>query len=137
MTTMTLPLESLVLSICVKGEDRPLPPDGLGTALYMDFKRLSAATLRQIAPDETVSWLFCEEYDVHDVATLLTAAEFRGRYTALAPRLPAARAVTREIRSHFPELDFRLCCPAELSERAATYHSRISAPSATAALAPA
>jgi hypothetical protein len=121
MTSINLPLEPLILSICSEGEPGPVLND-TGDDLALDYARLDADLLHQIAPDHVVSWLFCPAYDVYDIAQMLSTARFGGTYTAAAPDLPNTSVVTREIRACFPALDFRLFSPAELSGRAARYH---------------
>ncbi len=121
MAIIQLPLEPLVLSIGFDQEPGP-ELDVAPTTLDLEHSRLSPETLCQIAPDHVVSWLFCARYDAYDVAHLLTKAQFRGTYHAVAAHLPKKALVTREIRACFPGLDFRLVCPAVLSRRAAVYH---------------
>ena len=120
MAIIKLPLEPMVLSIGIGGE--PGPGIAVGrNPLNLDFNRLTPETLRQIAPDHVTSWLFCSHYDAYDVAQRLSASSYRGTYHAVAGKLPKKSLVTREIRTCFPDLDFRLVCPAELSTRAARY----------------
>ena len=121
MATLMLPLESLILSIGIEGETGPRVNEE-GTLLDLEFSKLTAGTLRQIAPDRVVGWLFCANYDVYDIAHMLTGAGFRGRLQAVAADLPNRSAIAREIRANFPRLDFELVCPADLSVRAADYH---------------
>ena len=97
---------------------------------------LDADRLRQIEPDQVLSWLYCSVYDVYDVAQLLVTAGFRGVYKALARDLPNPGAVKREIRRAFPGLAFELVCPAELSQGARDYHAFVAGAGAARALAP-
>lgn len=124
MANIKLPLEPLVLSIGI-GEE-PGPGIAIGrNSLNLDFDRLTPETLHQIAPDHVTSWLFCARYDAYDVARHLTDARYSGTYHAVAPRLPKKSLVAREIKTCFPDLDFQLVSPAELSIRAARYFSFI------------
>ena len=125
MRTLALPLEPLVLSIGNNDENGPLPDSGK-TPVFLDFESFDAAMLRKLEPEHVISWLFCEHFDACDVARVLAAAGFAGRFSAHGPRLPNARAVAREIRSCFPTLAFELVCPAEQSRGARRYHSFLS-----------
>lgn len=126
MNDIKLPLDPLVLSIGVEQEPGPVPGDK-HTLLEMEFDALSADVIRRMAPDKVICWLFCARYDVHDVADMLQAAGYRGQFLAVAAHLPRKGMITREIRSRFPGLDFRLICPSRLSGRAEAYHGMIAA----------
>lgn len=125
MTTIKLPLDPLVLSIGAGRENGPDPRLG-ETAVFLGYNNVDADQIRRMQPEKVLSWLFCSAYDVYDVAQVLIDAGFRGTYCAVAAHLPDSKAVSREIRSQFPGLDFVLICPSSgLSKAAASYHRMI------------
>jgi hypothetical protein len=142
MTKLQLPLKPLGLSIGAGIECGPaLPVISNATPeqsrIEMSFERLSAQIVHQIAPDMVASWLFCPEYDAYDVARILTAARFEGCYVAMAEALPRRAVVEREIGRCFPDLAFRVICPAPLSRLVARYHGLIASAQLTPEIAPA
>lgn len=129
MTAIEKPLKTLELGIGVDGQDSPfinatLLPFGL------DYGAFNAPLLRQLAPEQVTSWLFCDAYDAFDIARILSEAGFEGRYTALAAHLPKKELVRREVLACFPALRFDIMCPSKVTGAAASYHKAMAQPPA-------
>lgn len=75
---------------------------------FVAFADLDAALLAEAAPELVLSPLVDAAFDAVDVARRLGGLGFRGRYLALADRLPNPDAVRAEVRAAAPALDFDL-----------------------------
>lgn len=122
-----------ILSIGIGKEPGPAPSAG-AHVIALGFDGLSAAGLRQLAPAEVWSWLFCDSYDAYDVGALLREAGFAGRYRICAADLPNARGIARELGRAFPGIAISLDGSARLMPGAAAYQALVA--DATAAAAP-
>lgn len=71
-----------------------------------DINGITEDLLATCLPDLVVSPLVGRGFDCFDVAERLIAAQFKGRYRAVVETLPDPSVVRREIRAHFPDLDF-------------------------------
>lgn len=127
MNNIKLPLDPLILSVGINEEPGPNPFDA-GTVIPFGFQKLTDDLLRQLQPDTVVSWLFCKQYDVFDVANLLDRMNFVGEFIAVSGKLPRVNMIAREIKSRFPKLNFILMSPAQLSGAAKNYHCGINEP---------
>lgn len=73
---------------------------------FIDLTDLTADLLAQFSPDIILSPLVGISFDVVDVACLLDQLGYRGPYRAVSDALPNARAVSLEIRTSAPSVDF-------------------------------
>ncbi len=85
------------------GDSAPLVLDGYH---FANFASLSLDLLGAVQPDVVLSALVHEDFDAFDLAELLTALRFRGRYRVVAQEIPHPEVVLREVRGAFPSLDF-------------------------------
>ncbi|UYV39189.1 hypothetical protein N4R57_09390 [Rhodobacteraceae bacterium D3-12] len=127
MITTRHPLRMLELGIGFDGQNGPFMASTM-TPHGVTFGELNTALVRQLAPSHVTSWLFCEAYDVYDVARILSAAEFGGTYTALAAYLPKKALVKREVQTCFPRLCFDIKCPGDVTGAVASYHNAVANP---------
>lgn len=74
--------------------------------VVVDFHEVTAETLAAVQPDVVLSPLVFGPFDCFDLAAVLSAAGFLGRYRAAAGQIPSPGLVRREIAASFPELDF-------------------------------
>lgn len=58
------------------------------------------------APDLVLSPLLTPEFDVLDLARILSQCGYRGRYLALVDRLPSANLIRREVAAQSPNINF-------------------------------
>lgn len=87
-------------------DGRPVPDlDGFR---FAPFRALDANLLRAVDPPVVLSALVGDDHDAMDVARRLAELGYRGRYRALAARLPNPDVVRREVRSAAPTIDFDL-----------------------------
>ncbi len=73
---------------------------------FIDFAELTAELVAQFSPDIILSPLVETTFDVVDVACLLAQMGYEGPYRAVSDALPNARAVSLEIRTSAPSVDF-------------------------------
>lgn len=75
---------------------------------YVELRDLHDQNIRQIAPDLVLSPLMTADFDAIDVAERLRAADYAGRYCAVANDVPNADLIRREVKSIAPKLAFDL-----------------------------
>jgi hypothetical protein len=75
---------------------------------FRDFAAVNRQVLRVLQPEVVLSALIAPDFDAIDLARLLQAEGFTGRYRAVTNRLPNMRAVVSEVRAAVPGLDFDL-----------------------------
>lgn len=73
---------------------------------FAEFHEVTGALLNTVAPRYVLSPLLSRSFDCIDLAQLLVQEGYRGRYRAVATRLPDPGIIRREIRALCPELDF-------------------------------
>ena len=73
---------------------------------FVDFNGLTAELLERTKPDFVLSALVGAGFDALDVARLLAELGYRGRYRAVADRLPCPSVVRAEVGAIAPDLDF-------------------------------
>lgn len=105
--------ESLVNSVVVIGDVKRWTSEGRITAAlseftFIDLDALNAETLLVLQPDIILSPLFCDDFDVVDVATRLLELRFDGLYRAIWCNVPNENIIWSEVRTHAPGLDFDL-----------------------------
>ena len=83
---------------------QPLPADR--EVAFVSFHEIDAKLMADLAPGVVLSPLLATGFDCIDLAELLVTVEYRGRYRAVAVRLPNPELVVREIRQLCPSLDF-------------------------------
>lgn len=89
-----------------KARGRSLPRlDGFH---YMAFAELTSARLADISPDVILSALVGDDFDAVEMAMVLQAIGFRGRYRVIARGLPNPQVVRAEISRAAPEVDFNI-----------------------------
>ena len=120
MKNILLPLEPLVLSIGIGGENGPLAPTG-ETPIQIGFHKLNARFVCQTAPDHVISWLFCSAYDAYDIGRVLKEAGYHRRFSIFAPRLPKVGVVQRELSRCFPEMEIMVISLPALSPKVDAY----------------
>ncbi len=76
--------------------------------VFAEIDEITPLFLTDKRPDIVLSSIFTPEFDALDLAQALSDAGFRGRYRALAPRLPNPGLIRREIRAICSNLDFDL-----------------------------
>jgi hypothetical protein len=79
------------------------PVDGLE---FIAIDGLCAATLSRIAPETILSPLIADTFDAYEVAQLLSAYGYKGRYCAISDPLPDCNAVISEVTEHAPDVWF-------------------------------
>ncbi len=72
------------------------------------FAQLECGVLDRVAPDAVLAPLMAPEWDVLDLAAVLTRSRFKGLLMVVAPPLPSAALVEAEVRALFPTLRFAL-----------------------------
>lgn len=82
--------------------------DDLADYAYVDLDDLHDGKIQEIAPDLVLSPLMSKGFDAIDVAERLRAADFAGRYCAVANDVPNADIIRREVKSIAPQLAFDL-----------------------------
>lgn len=85
---------------------QPVPPGG--RILLAAFTDLSFELLDRIKPRVVLSPLLAREFDCIDLAQLLFALGFDGKYRVLSAEIPNPHIVKAEIRSQCPGLDFEI-----------------------------
>ena len=88
---------------------RPVPPGG--RIILASFSDLSHDLLARIRPALVVSPLLARDFDCIDLAQMLHALGYGGRYRVISDHLPDPRIVLAEIRSQCPGLDFDVLQP--------------------------
>ena len=73
---------------------------------FIDFQGLTSDFLDNYQPDVVLSPLVTPGFDCVEVAQLLTAGGFNGRYRVFAEDSPRPEMVISEIGRSYPELDF-------------------------------
>ena len=73
---------------------------------FLNFSDVKADLLAIIRPDVILSPLLCLSFDCLDLAQVLQAAGYRGRFRVMAPDLPNPKVIKAEVRSLGPDLDF-------------------------------
>jgi len=75
---------------------------------FCEFSAIDDKLLRDVAPDVVLSPLLSHGFDALDLAMLLEAYRYQGRYRVLAPPLPNPSLIIDEVRLLCPGLDFDL-----------------------------
>ncbi len=83
---------------------------------FVEVDDLNQENLQKIAPDLVLSPLVADGFDVLDVVRSLAAAQFGGRYCAIAVHMPDPAIVLEEISAIAPDLDFDLLVLPQQSE---------------------
>jgi hypothetical protein len=83
---------------------RDLPADG--KIAFTDFRSVTEELFQLIAPQLVLSPLLARGFDCIDLAEVLHAMGFKGRYRAIADILPNPEIIRREIGDLCPGLDF-------------------------------
>jgi hypothetical protein len=83
---------------------RDLPADG--KIAFTDFGSVTEQLFQLIAPQLVLSPLLARGFDCIDLAEVLHAIGFKGRYRAIAELLPDPGIIRGEIRDLCPGLDF-------------------------------
>lgn len=83
---------------------RDIPADG--KIAFTDFRSVSEELFQLIAPHLVLSPLLARGFDCIDLAQVLHAIGFKGRYRAIAEVLPNPEIIRREIVDLCPGLDF-------------------------------
>jgi len=83
-----------------------LPNTQEQTVVFAELQEVTAELLLACEPSLVVSPLVGRGFDCFDVAERLAAQRFTGPYRAVVDTLPDPSVVRREIRGHFPDLDF-------------------------------
>jgi len=73
---------------------------------FLNFTDVNADLLAVLRPDAIISPLLCISFDCLDLAQVLQAARYRGRYRVWAPGLPDPTVIKAEVQSLDPDLDF-------------------------------
>lgn len=74
--------------------------------LFVEFHEINRDLLDRVSPSVVVSPLLCRSFDCVDLAQLLGAHGFAGKYRAIDSGLPDPHLIVREVRSLVPLLDF-------------------------------
>ncbi len=77
-----------------------------GKLAFSNFSGLSAELFELLTPQIVVSPLLARGFDCIDLAQVLSAIGFRGRYCAICDALPDPSIIRREIQALCPEIDF-------------------------------
>ncbi|MEO1238669.1 MAG: hypothetical protein AAFW64_03220 [Pseudomonadota bacterium] len=85
---------------------QPVPPGG--RILLASFSDLSFELLDSVKPRIVLSPLLAREFDCIDLAQLLFALGFDGKYRVLSSDIPNPQIVKAEIRTQCPGLDFEI-----------------------------
>ena len=75
---------------------------------FVTMEGLLKGALAEYRPDVVVSPLVTPEFDCLDLAHTLSKLEYSGAYRAIAQNLPDPSIIVREVRSHFPHLNFQV-----------------------------
>lgn len=75
---------------------------------FRPYLAVDRRLLTELQPDVVLSALIAPDFDAIDLAKLLIAAGFTGRYRAVTEALPNRRVVIAEIRAAVPGIDFDL-----------------------------
>ncbi len=81
---------------------------------FAEFHEVTGELLRILEPALVVSPLLSRRFDCLDLAQLLTALGYRGKYRVIDSTLPNPSLIVREVRALVPGLDFAVACEAEL-----------------------
>ena len=73
---------------------------------YLEFDEFSEDALQAQQPDVVLSPLVTDVFDAFQVISVLAMAQFKGRYRAVAPRLPNIEMIRGEVQAQAPEIDF-------------------------------
>jgi hypothetical protein len=73
---------------------------------YVDFDELTEETLKCVSPDVVLSPLLTNAFDSYQIVGLLASLGYRGRYRALAQKMPNFEMIKAEVRSAGPAIDF-------------------------------
>jgi hypothetical protein len=116
------PAPTVVLTVRNKAntDDVQLTLPGPSDISSVHFDEITPALLRERAPDMIVSMAFTTEFDCLDLAMILQACGYLGRYRAIAAGLPAPGLVIKEVSSLCPALDFDIL---DAAPRSAQYTS--------------
>ncbi|MFT6452991.1 MAG: hypothetical protein ACJA06_002500 [Halocynthiibacter sp.] len=71
-----------------------------------EFYEVGPDLLMMLKPDYVVSPTLCRSFDCMDLASILQASGFRGKYRALAYNLPNPEIIRREVSALCTDLDF-------------------------------
>ncbi|HMO07886.1 MAG TPA: hypothetical protein PKD10_09580, partial [Paracoccaceae bacterium] len=94
--------------------ESPAMPTGVlacprhGVPILLPFAAITAGVFERILPMAVGLALFCPRHDATVVLDRLLRIGFRGRILVLAPPLPDARLVQRELDSLYPTLRLRV-----------------------------
>jgi hypothetical protein len=84
-----------------------IPPQPANMSMYFsDIDAIGAELIETLKPDFVLSPLLSRKFDCIDLAMILVAAGFRGRYRAVTDDLPRPEVIRYEVRDLCPTLDF-------------------------------
>lgn len=75
---------------------------------FAEIDEVGAELLDAVRPDIVLSPLLSRSFDCVDLAQILSFTGFRGRYRAVAPRLPQPELIVAEIGQLCPDIAFDL-----------------------------
>lgn len=86
------------------GAGRALPRGG--HVVFVEFHEIDSELLGRLEPFVVISPLLCRTFDCVDLAQVLGALGYRGKYRAIDAGLPDPGLIAREVKSLVPGLDF-------------------------------
>ncbi len=90
----------------LKDWNHPTPEcDGI---YFHEVSELDATLLHSRQPDIIISPLFNRSADALDIAMLLAALSFQGRYLVISDHVPQPALVTKDLRQAAPQLDVKV-----------------------------
>ncbi len=120
MSFIRLPNRPVILSVCCSAETGP-KSSAHNCYQEVSLRELTLGRLKTIRPDAVISWLFCSDYDVFDVARALHDNGYDGQLIAMSDPLPDKAMICGEIKTHFPNLRFDLSFTGKVGKAAHSY----------------
>ncbi len=117
-------MKALVLSLGCASESGPRS-SARNSYHKATMQQLTPSMLTVLKPDAVMAWLFCSDYDICDVARVLSAARYSGQLIAVSDPLPNKAMVCREIKAMFPGLRFDLSFTAKVGDAARDYYETV------------
>ncbi len=82
--------------------------DGRGHVVLAEFHEVTSDLLARVRPALVISPLLSRSFDCVDLAQVLGALDYRGKYLAVGSGLPNPGLIVREVRALVPRLDFEV-----------------------------